>query len=435
MTQVNIKPVFILGTFVTIFHQNGRLERIIDEAAIDSKVSLVHQQFKERLQTNPLLNEPALVYDEADIAQLRKDATEVDAFIVCLLGAMPLVKLLEIGVPIIAFSGEHTPMRAITAFMLERESDPSVTIALDFKDIDDQIRLLGVMKQLRETRVALIGLPANPYSKWSFLPDPEVVHRKLGVETIPMNIEELLDAMSRVEEAQAETIAQGWIKNAQEVIEPSPDEVKDAARVYLALEKIVKQHNVKAIAIDCLRLVSSERPIPACVPLTTLRDTGIPSACEADMVALLTMLVLGYVADKPTFMGNIVRADPETSQILMSHCVMPTKMAGYTQQPAPYTLRNYHGKFGATAYVPLDKGQEVTIARLSRDMEKMLALTGEIVDCYDTITCRVTFALKVKDPREFVCKALGGHHVLVYGNYISQLRMLCPALGIQLIEV
>jgi L-fucose isomerase-like protein len=114
---------------------------------------------------------------------------------------------------------------------------------------------------------------------------------------------------------------------------------------------------------------------------------------------------------------------------------MPTKMAGYTQQSTPYTLRNYHGKFGVTAYVPLDKGQEVTIARLSRDIDKMLAFTGEIVDCYDTTTCRVTFVLKVNDPREFVREALGAHHVLVYGDYIKELRMLCQTLGIQLIEV
>lgn len=135
-------------------------------------------------------------------------------------------------------------------------------------------------------------------------------------------------------------------------------------------------------------------------------------------------------------MGNIVRADPENNLVKVSHCAMPTKMAGLAQPPKPYRLRNFaHGPTGITAYVDLDKGQEVTVARIATNLDRMLTVRGEIVDCCDTTTCRNTITLRVNDAREFFHEALGNHHVVVYGNYIGELRGLSQVLGINLIEL
>lgn len=434
--QVMVKPVFVLGRGPAMLCQpDGALEVISEVETLKSRAESLKEQLRERLKSDVALLEPALVREEAEFIELKKDTLEADAFLVYLLGSMPVGRLLDLEIPLIAFSGEYTPMLALYAFPTEREYHPNLTIALDFKEVDDQIRLLGVRKRLKNTRIALFGFPSPMYSRWYHFPDPDFVRHKLGVEITPVEVRELLAEMSRIEEAQAEAVAQEWIGNAQEVVEPSLIEVGEAARLFLAMDGILKQRRAQAMGLNCTELVYSLRSTPPCFPLSRLRDNGVPAACEGDVSALLAMLILGYIADKPAFMGNIVRADPENNLVMISHCVVPSKMAGFGQPGKPYRLRNYHGHYGVTAYVDLDKGQEVTIARVGRDLEKMLALRGEIVDCCDTTACRTTVTVKISDAREFIRKALGNHHALVYGDHTGEIRALSQGLGMNLIEL
>lgn len=436
--RLKVKPVFVVGPGPAIFCQpDGALQVISDVEVIKSRVDGLVQQFKDRLESNTALVEPALVRQDADFVKLGKDALEVDAFLVYLLGHMPLERLFDLGIPLIVFGGEHTPMQALYAFPIEeRDRRTNVTLALDFKDIEDQIRLLGVMKRLKNTTIALIGFPWPTYSNWQHFPDPEAMRRRLGVNITPVESRRYFEALSSIEEAKAEAVAQEWMAKAQEVVEPSSVEVTEAARVYLAIDKVLKEATAQAAAFNCVELVFVRGSTPPCFALPMLRDEGVPVACEADVGALLTMLILGCMAEKPAFMGNIVGAVPEDNLVKVSHCAMPTKMAGFAQPPRPYRLRNFaHGEGGVTAYVDLDKGQEVTLARIARNLDGMLALRGEIVDCRDTATCRNTVTLRVNDAREFFHQAAGNHHVLVYGNYIRELRGLSRALGINLVEV
>ncbi len=431
--QVKVKPVFVLGKGrVMLCRADGSLESITESEAIKSRVESLTKQLKERLQSDLALMEPALVKEEADFIELRKDVLEADALLVYLLGPMPVGRLLDLEMPLIAFSGEYTPMMALYAFPIERDYHTNLTIALDFKEIDDQIRLLEVRKRLKDTRVALIGFPPDWYSRWHHLPDPELMRHRLGVEIAPVEATEFLAEVSRIQEPQAEAVAREWMGNAQEVVEPSLAEVKEAAKMFLALDQILKQRRAQAVALNCIEPAFSLKP---CLPLSWLRDNGVPAACEADVSALLTMLILGYIADKPAFMGNIVRADPENNLVMISHCAMPAKMAGLAQPAKPYTLRNYHGRYGVTAYINLDRGQEVTIARMGRNLEKILAFRGKIVDCRDTVACRTTVTIEISDVRQFIRKALGNHHVMVYGDYIGEIRALGQALGMNLIEL
>jgi len=431
--QIKVKPVFVLGKGRAMFcRPDGCLERITDSEVIKSRVESLAQQLRERLKSDLDFMEPALVKEEADFIELRKDVPEADALLIYLLGPMPIGRLLDLKIPLIAFSGEYTPMMALYAFPIERDYHTNLSIALDFKEIADQIRLLQVRKRLKGTRVALIGFPPDWYSRWHHLPDPELVRHKLGVEIAPVEAREFLAEVSMIQEARAEAVAREWMGNAQEVVEPSLAEVKEAAKMFIALDQILKQRRAQAVALNCLEPIFSLRP---CLPLSWLRDNGVPAACEADVSALLTMLILGYIADKPAFMGNIVRADPENNLVMISHCIVPSKMAGLAQPAKPYRLRNYHGRYGVTAYVNLDRGQEVTIARVARGLEKILALRGKIVDCRDTVSCRTTITVEISDAREFIRKALGNHHVMVYGDHIGEIRALSQAVGMNLIEL
>jgi L-fucose isomerase-like protein len=48
--------------------------------------------------------------------------------------------------------------------------------------------------------------------------------------------------------------------------------------------------------------------------------------------------------------------------------------------------------------------------------------------------CRITVKVKIANPREFIHKTSGNHHVMVYGNHVEQLKTLNKLLGITTIE-
>jgi len=147
------------------------------------------------------------------------------------------------------------------------------------------------------------------------------------------------------------------------------------------------------------------------------------------------MMLLGYISDAPAFMGNIVAAIPANNTISISHDVTPTKMAGFDTAAEPYILRNYHWSSGVTAHVELDIGQEVTIARFARELDKICVTSGKLVECRDTTACRTTISITVNDARELVQRTFGNHQAVVYGNQIKLTKNLCHKMGIQAIVV
>ena len=66
----------------------------------------------------------------------------------------------------------------------------------------------------------------------------------------------------------------------------------------------------------------------------------------------------------------------------------------------------------------------------------MLIAEGTIIDCMDDdAKSGVTAKAKITYPKEFIHKPCGNHHVMVYGDYRGQLRMLDDILGMATIEV
>jgi len=435
--ELRVKPLIILDSGNNVFWRpDGTREIVTDEKDVAVKVSQLSKELRAKLKFSSALLEDSIVQGEQDLATLKSEALQADALLVYLIGAPSVEVLFRWGRPIIAFSGQYTPTWALYAFGVERQVYPGVTIAVDYKDIDDTLQILNVKKKLEDTRIVLFGFPSPWFSQWHHLPDIELAEKKLGVTFSGVELRDLLAQLPLINNKEAEAVAKRWQQEAKEVIEPSKSDVVDAARVYLAITETLGREKANALAINCLDMRRLEAP-PPCYALTRLRDQGIPSACEGDITALLTMLLLGYLAEAPSFMGNIVGVIPDSNILRISHDVVPIKMSGFGRPANAYTLRSYHDwSRGVTAYVELDHGQEVTVARLDRNLDQMLILRGELVDCQDTVACRSTLSIKGRgDVREFVRRCFGIHHVVIYGNLTAQIEALSELLGINCIKL
>lgn len=398
------------------------------------------KQLRKNLKIDAQILKDIVINEETDVPLLNEHVAKADVILLYKphlgLGNC-IAKICECGLPMILFNDEgmvNNPLDALE-YVYPREK---VWVAVDYQDLNNYLGALSVKKKLGQTRILILN--AN-YPHWErFIcrvhGGREAIKEKLGIELEYVKSEDVIRRWENMDEERVKPLVENWVKEAEKIAEPEEKDLIAVAKLYLVMKDLLKENNAQAITMGY-----GENPLPVpCFAYTNLRDEGIPSACEADIISLLSMIILHYIAEKPCFMGNTF-IDTNDETLIISHCVCPRKMEGYNTNPAPYTLRRYHReKFtgSLTAFVKMKSSQEVTICRLSGDLKNMLISSGIIVDSVemeDDIYCRVKAKVKVKNPKEFIHKTTGNHHVMVYGDYREQLRKLNEILGITTTEV
>jgi hypothetical protein len=398
------------------------------------------EQLRKSLKVDVKILKSIDVYDDKDVKLLDEYAAKADVILLYKphlgLGSC-IVKISEYNLPIILFSDEglvNNPLDALE-YVYPREN---VWVAVDYQDLNSYLIALSAKKKLAQTKMLILN---TDYPHWGrFLGrvqgGSEAIKKKLGIELEYVKSEEVIKRWEEISPDRFRPLVENWTKEAEKIVEPEEKDLVSVAKLYLVMKDLLDERKTKAIT-----MAYDVNPLPVpCFAYTNLRDEGVPSACEADIISLLSMTMLNYIAEKPCFMGNTF-VDAADGTLIISHCVCPRKMEGYNATPEPYTLRRYHKeKFtgSLTAYVKMKIGKEVTICRLSGDLKGMLITRGTIVDCMDSDSdeyCRIKVKAKIDKAREFVHKTSGNHSVMVYGDYTEPLKTLNKVLDITTIEV
>jgi len=426
---MNIKPVIILSRGAGVFvDYNGRMELVLDKNQSRDRINTLLEELKKEMGEETTILEELLVGSSKDYQSIFEEKNSIDVILLYVLGVTPIEELLRWQGPIIAFSGQYTPAMALYAVGEERHQRRNLFIALDYEDILNTLKVLKVKQLLAQTRIVLFGSPPTWHLRWYGFPDLEAIRRKTGLQFIPVELRQLIDTVQKIDADEAAYLASKWMNDARKVIEPTAEHLRQSAAAYLAMQDILKRKGAQAMAINCLEITQSQKfsgqIINPCMGMSFLRDEGIPSGCEMDIAGLLTMILLSNLSHKPAFLGNIVHADPENNVIRLSHCILPTRMSGFDKDPLPYTLRDYHGSTGVTSFTEIPTGVEVTLARAQRNLERIVALCGKVVNCEDTTFCRNTVTIQIQNTRKFIQQVEGNHHVMVLGNHLTDLEAL-----------
>jgi len=398
------------------------------------------KQLEKHLKIDAQILDYAVVNDEKDVTLLKEEITKADVILLYKphlgLGDC-VVKISEYRLPLILFNAEgmvNNPLDALEYIYPKEEA----WVAVDHQDINDRLVALSARKKLRRTKILILNAD---YPHWErFLcrihGGRDAIREKLGIELEYVKSEDVIRRWEKLDEKRVKPVAEKWMKEAERIVEPEEKDVIAVAKLYLVMKDSLNERKAQAITMG---YGESSLPVP-CFAYANLRDEGIPSACEADIISLLSMVILHYITAKPSFMGNTF-IDTTDETLILSHCVCPRKMEGYKASATPYTLRRYHReKFqgSLTAFSKMKMGQEVTLCRLSGDLKSMLIANGTIVDCAEMdeeTYCRAKAKVKIRNPREFIHKTSGNHHVMVYGDHRQQLKKLNDILGITTIEV
>ena len=316
----------------------------------------------------------------------------------------------------------------------------SLLASSNHDELERALRLLRVVPMMKQTRILLFP-PARGTAPAQ---SPDQVKKRLGADVVGVE-EKVFDEMISAVEAEAVGAeADWWTKHAKEIIEPDKEDIAKAARVSVALQRLLEQERAQGLAVGtCMGWLPKGFP---CLAFARLRDNGIPAACEGDMDSLLTMLLFQYAIDRPGFQGNAT-FDTSRNALWTAHCTAPLKMDGPDGEEAPYLLRG-HSEVGGSGCVPEIQyrlGQTITRTKLV-NLDTILASTGKIIEVPERSVhgCRTQIVTEVRDAAKMVANWSSVletedamtllHRVVFYGDHMDSVHHLARLMGMKVVE-
>ena len=361
-----------------------------------------------------------------------------------------------------------------------------------WEDAAEHMKVLRVRKVLQQTKVLLatrLNSNISISTPDSFL-SLEDITTKFGIRFRYADVHELLDQMQEIDPMsnhttpgraglnptkedleEIERLTDEFINNAQEC-DMERDKVRKSVKSYYIVKKFIGANDCNAFSMPCPDVCATRRlneeQITPCLIHSLLNEDGISSACEYDIPALLSMIVLSNFANAPAYMGNTTPNPVDKAGVrrplhkllfnqnsaakilpelgdnknvyLTFHSVPNRKFKGFDKPMLPYAIRSFaYTGFGATIRYDFakDKGQVITMMRFDPTGNKIFVAKGTVINGigYTDQNCSEGVFFQVKDEKDFFQKqaAFGNHVPLVYGDYFDQVVELGKVMGLEVI--
>ena len=355
------------------------------------------------------------------------------------------------------------------------------------------LRLRKVMAHSNLLQVVRMGEVAGSDITSNAFYNQREVTRILGTKFRAVNLHEVLDQFqpgdpmnnhttpgrmglnpTDEEMKEIEKITDELIAGA-DLVNMDKEDLMISVRMWYVVQKFLDKHDCNMFVAPCPQFCATRRAneekVTFCLTHSLNNEIGIPSACEADAIAALSKQLLISASGCASFMGETnsflyygdgtARApfSPLTQDGLPNeewkeggldkvenlyfsfHSVPNRKFHGIDGPNSSYTIQPFaYTGWGATIRNNFneDKGQAITLCRLSPDCKKIFIAKGTIMGgAYQNIpNCTHTVIFQVKDHKDFHDKQLdfGTHVPLVYGDHTEVLKIFAKSVGLEIVE-
>ncbi|MDY4787758.1 MAG: hypothetical protein SO253_00380 [Bacilli bacterium] len=206
-------------------------------------------------------------------------------------------------------------------------------------------------------------------------------------------------------------------------------EVSKALKIYNALERIVKENNLKGLTLRCFDLL---KPLNStgCLGLSLLNDNHITATCEGDVPSMLAMHLLNRDLNLLGFQSNPSRISLDDKQIILAHCSIPLKM---TEKYCFDT--HFESGIGVGIHGELPVGK-VTVFKISNDLKYYYVGKGSILEnLYEKNLCRTQIKVKYDDDLTyFLNRSLANHHIVAIGDYEEKIVKMMQKYNVERVK-
>jgi len=298
------------------------------------------------------------------------------------------------------------------------------------EDVCEAINTFAVIRKLKASKILVV----TPREMQKTI---DAIRTNLGPEIVNLSADELNAAWKAADRRKAEEQAQAWIRRADRVVEPKPEEIRNSAAMYLGMASLVEKHKAQAIAVDCLELFYKQKMFAyPCLGFFQLNNDGLVGACEADLTSASTMLLLRYLTGRASYISDPV-IDTAKNQIIYAHCVAPSKVYGPNGPECAYEIRDHsEDRKGAAIRSILPLGETLsTLEFVSPSKTVVFHLSRTVDNLEEDRACRTKLAAEVRDARRLMEGwDFGWHRVTVYGDWKTQVSHTAALLGWKFVE-
>jgi len=330
-------------------------------------------------------------------------------------------------IPTIVFSPMGT---SFTQHLQGTRDIPGVYVAAtqDVEWLNFGIRMLGTISDMRHTRLCIVR-------------GDKTEDRKLNVIGTTLHYiprRRYPEEYTKVQESdEVREIADYYTDKAKKIVEPTKQDILNAAKNYVLARRIMAAENCQGISVDCLPLVQNRLiPAPPCIAWLRLNDEGSVGACEADWNAAISLRLTSYLFGRSGFMQDPA---PNTvnNTLMGAHCSCPTRLDGFDKPPASFILRSHsESNTGVAPQVLWREGQKVTIMKF-QGPESIILGTGRVLRNIETPPsggCRTSVELELDDVAD--CRDTKGFHQLfIYGDLELPFKAYCQLAGIKVVHI
>ena len=166
-----------------------------------------------------------------------------------------------------------------------------------------------------------------------------------------------------------------------------PEEKLDnIARLGVAIDKLIDEYDLKAIAVRCWDEFVTRYNIAPCLVLSDLNERGIPAACELDINNAIMMYALCLASDKPVMLLDVNNNyGDEPNKNIMFHCsAVPSSFFEGETWISEHLM--FKKSFGEGTGVGIVNGRiksgEVTVGSIKTEAGKVSGFTtgGKLTD-------------------------------------------------------
>ncbi len=163
------------------------------------------------------------------------------------------------------------------------------------RDLRSFVQACQVVKGFRNLRIGAIGARPGAFQAVRFS-EKILEHHGITVETVDLS--EIFAAMERVStqsvrEKKAEILAYCGGVGLEE-------KLTTMASFAVAIEDWIREHELKATAIQCWTSLEENLGVAPCLVMSLLGDKLLPSACEVDVTGALSMHLLSCASQRPS---------------------------------------------------------------------------------------------------------------------------------------
>ncbi len=414
--------------------------------------------------------------DEAEIVAEYFARSKVDALVLCPLDfgdERSASKIAEkLGVPVLLYATKEPPApddaglsrtsdsycgNLSMASGLYRRKIPFHYAGLFFPDepqfqaeVETFCRAVGVVKMLKGARVGQVGVRPATFETVGY--DETALIQKFGQNVIYADLSDIV-AQTRAladDDVRVQDIIADY-RARYPTITVSDTHLLGAAKLETALMGFWTGNKLSAMAMQCWPSIGRELGLSVCTTYGRLTEKGMLTACEADVLGALSMMVnygaaLGQTV--PHFIDWTIRHHENPNRLLAWHCGnAPACLARNANKVALRSRRDMKGELDVLENDPtagLSQFQlrpgKVTFCRLAEyDGEwKMLVARGEILPSDETLAGTWSW-VQVTDHdrlyRTLVEEGFVHHASMIHGDQRAALLQACKFLDIQPVVV